>query len=121
MLNATLRSSCLIAAAIGVVHAAAAADPPAMPSPVTARGTSPGVVTVTWVASSGAAEYRVYADVDPVVTVNPLPPIFRLSANAHLVATVTGTSAVDSGLPPLVRRHYAVVAANDAGDSMPAP
>src|SRR5829696_1995634 len=114
---------CLLAlSSLGLFRpAAAAAAAPSTPPHITARGTSPGTVTVTWDASPGATEYRVYADVDPVRTlVTLIPPTFGIASNGQLVATVTGTSAIESSLPALVRRFYAVVAVNSDGASQPA-
>ena len=93
-------------------------DPPAS---ATAESTGPGQVSVSWAPVPGAAEYRVFRDVDPVTVVQTLPPGDVLTSNARLVATVTGTSWVDTGLPPLVRQFYAVIAATGATLSRPRP
>ena len=114
------RANFVIAALVACARMASAAPPPS-PGALSARGTAAGTVTVTWNASPGATEYRVYADADPVIGVLAGPPIvFFVGANARLVATVTGTSAVETGLPALVRRYYAVVAVNADGNSQPA-
>ena len=107
-------------AALGVAHIATAAAPP-VPAHLAALGSAPGTVTITWDASPGATEYRVYADVDPIeALISVIPIILGIAPNGQLVATVSGTSATQSGLPALVRRYYAVVAVNDDGASQPA-
>jgi microsomal dipeptidase-like Zn-dependent dipeptidase len=93
---------------------------PASPSNVVVHGTAPGTVTVSWDASLDATEYRVYGDVDPMLAiVATLPVTIGLGPNAHLVATTSAAPAVESSLPPLVRRYYAVVAVNGDGRSAP--
>jgi uncharacterized repeat protein (TIGR01451 family) len=91
------------------------------PAFVNAEPDAPGRVVVSWPAVPGAAEYRLFRDVDPVTTFQVLPAGNVLTGNAALVGTVTGTSFVDTGLPPLVRQFYAVVAANGAVVSSPTP
>ena len=109
----------LTLAVLGAVLPIEAAAPPS-PSHLVVRGTAAGTVTVTWDASAGATEYRVYADVNAILTlVTVVPPTFGIAPNGQLVATVAGTSAVESGLTGLVRRYYAVVAVNDDGPSQP--
>lgn len=120
MISRFLHASLLAIGVVGLVRPASAA-PPVTPQNLTVRGTAPGQVTVTWQASTGATEYRVYADADGIISVTSVIPIvLGIAPNAHLVATVTGTTAVESGLPGLVRRFYAVVAVNDDGFSQPA-
>ena len=119
MTKTRLHASLLILATLGFAQTAAAAAP-AVPLHVSALGTAPGTVTITWSASPGATSYRVYADVDPVeALISVIPIVIGVGPNGQLVATVTGTSAVESGLPALVRRFYAVVAVNDDGVSQP--
>ncbi|MEO6236680.1 MAG: hypothetical protein ABIQ52_06740 [Vicinamibacterales bacterium] len=116
----SLRAGLCVLAVIGLVRPAAAASP-AAPAHFVVRGTAPGTVTATWDAASGATEYRVYADVDPILTLITVIPVkLGLGANAQLLTTVSGTTAVESGLPALVRRHYAVIAVNSDGESQPA-
>ena len=94
----------------------------APPAWVGADPNAPAQVAVSWAPVFGAAEYRVYRDVDQVATAIFLPPstfMTVLTPNAHLVATVNGTSFVDTALPPLVRQHYAVVAVNGGTVSWP--
>jgi uncharacterized repeat protein (TIGR01451 family) len=100
--------------------------PTFLPPPAWVSGdpNAPAQVAVSWAPVFGAAEYRVYRDVDPVATAIFLPPstfMTALTGNARLVATVSGTSFVDTGLPPLVRQYYAVVAVNGGTVSEPRP
>src|ERR1043165_1640561 len=119
MTHRILRLLVLVLAALAGVVRSSAASAPAPVTNLSARGTAPGAVTVTWDAVSSATEYRVYADVDPILQVFVAPGSFTVSANAQLVATVTGTSTIETGLTPMVRRYYAVVAANADGPSFP--
>jgi microsomal dipeptidase-like Zn-dependent dipeptidase len=120
MTHRSLRTWLPILAILWAVRPALAAVP-ASPSNLVVRGTAPGTVTVSWDPSLGATEYRVYADVDPMQAfVTLIPLTIGLGSNAHLVATTSTAPAVESGLPPLVRRYYAVVAVNGDGESAPA-
>src|SRR5689334_9915949 len=115
--------ACLLTIFVVGVAGPVAAAPPPTPHSLTVRGTAPGEVTVSWQASAGATRYEVYADVDGLITVaSVIPIVLAVAPTAHHVATVAapGTTTVETGLPGLVRRFYAVVAANDDGESQPA-
>ena len=90
------------------------------PASAAAESTGAGQVSVSWAAVPGSTEYRVFRDADPVTVVQTGTGDV-LTSNARLVATVTGTSWIDTGLPPLVRQFYAVIAANGAIVSRPRP
>ena len=91
--------------------------PSALPAPggILATPHAPGQVTVNWAPVAGAAEYRLYRDVDPVTDQG------ALTGNARLVTTVGDTTFIDVALPPLVRQFYAVVAVSGTVVSPPAP
>jgi len=96
------------------------ADAPSAPGALSATASAPGQVTLTWSAAAGATSYHVYRGVEPQVTI-ALPFTWVLRGGLTPVATVSGTSFVDSGRDTLVRYYYAVTAVNADGESRPAP
>lgn len=101
-----------------IVVRPAALHPPAF---LSLDANAPGQAALSWPTVPGAAEYRIFRDVDPVTVFQVSPPGDVLTSNAHLVGTVAGTSFVDTGLPPLVRQFYTVVAVNGSVVSKPLP
>jgi microsomal dipeptidase-like Zn-dependent dipeptidase len=109
-----------ILAALSVAASAAAAAPSNPPLGVRADTSVPGQVTLTWLPVTGATSYKIYRKVDPLiqlVAIPPSPPQWQFLVPVSAVATVTGTTYTDTGLPALVRQFYVVTAANDDGES----
>ncbi len=79
---------------------------PVAPSGIAAAdGTSCNGVAVTWNASPGAADYRVWRNTNPTIT------------GATQLGTVAGTSFDDTSAPQGVTVHYFVDAGNPCGRS----
>lgn len=104
----------LVAASIVV-----SADAPSAPGGFSASATAPGQVTLTWSAAGAATTYNLYRGLEPQVTRGG-SGTWSLAPAATRVATVSGTSHVDSNLATLVRYYYAVTAVNGDGESAPA-
>jgi|GEM_PF-1934678 len=80
-------------------------DVPSAPLDVVAIG-GDGQVALAWSASAGATRYNVYGSDSAGVSTTATP-----------VTTTTTTSAVDTGLPNGIARHYLITAENDEGES----
>jgi microsomal dipeptidase-like Zn-dependent dipeptidase len=107
-------------AAICLASNAAAAPPANPPLGASADTSVPGQVTLTWLAVTGADAYRIYRKVDPLIQfvfIPPAPPQWQFIVPVSPVATATGLSYTDTGLPPLMRQFYVVTAVNDDGES----
>jgi microsomal dipeptidase-like Zn-dependent dipeptidase len=100
------------------VAGSAVAAPPSIPAGLSADTSVPGQVTLTWSPASGADSYRIYRRVDPLIHLVPsIPPQYQFIVPVSPVATATGPSYTDTGLPPLVRQFYVVTAVNADGES----
>jgi hypothetical protein len=75
-------------------------NPPSIPSGLTAQGVATNAVSLSWSASVAASGYTVYRD-------------------GNLIASVTGTSLLDTGCQPDTTYSYTVTADNVAGSSAP--
>lgn len=73
-------------------------QPPAPPAGLTASGTTPTSVSLSWSPAAGATSYAVYRD-------------------GARIRTVTGTSTTVTGLSPSTAYAFQVAALNDAGES----
>ena len=75
-------------------------NPPAIPAGLTAQGIATNAVSLSWSPSATALGYTVYRD-------------------GNLIASVTGTSHLDTGCQPDTTYSYTVTADNVAGSSAP--
>jgi hypothetical protein len=75
-------------------------NPPSIPAELTAQGVATNAVSLSWSASVAASGYTVYRD-------------------GNLIASVTGTSHLDTGCQPDTTYRYTVTADNVAGSSAP--
>ena len=89
--------------ALVLVSGAVDLTPPAAPTGLTVASDGPGSVSLTWVATPGAASYAVYRS------------LFT-GGGYQRVATTSATTFADSGLPNGMSQYYVVRALDAAGN-----
>jgi microsomal dipeptidase-like Zn-dependent dipeptidase len=119
-MSRSVQNICLAAAVVVCGMTRLAAETPGAPGELTAIASAPGQVSLSWGASAGATSYNVYRSLELASIVSATGG-WRIAPGAMRIATVNGTTHLDTGVERLVRYYYAVTAVNGDAESAPMP